>query len=121
MQALLQEAARRGIAPAYVARLLDAFGETRDNGPRTTDDAASIPAPELTAICRAMPLPIEPLTEREMEVLRLLAAGLTNREIAEALYLSTNTVKSHLKHIYDKLDVHNRAHAVHRARELAIL
>jgi DNA-binding NarL/FixJ family response regulator len=61
------------------------------------------------------------LTERELDVLRLLAAGLTNREIAEALYLSTNTVKSHLQSIYSKLEVHSRVHAVHRARELALL
>jgi LuxR family maltose regulon positive regulatory protein len=121
MRALLREAAKRGIAPEFVAQLLVAFDEAGDDGPRSMDDAQSIRAPEPTTLGPTVLAPIEPLTEREIEVLRLIAAGLTNREVAEALYLSTNTVKSHLKHIYGKLDVHSRAHAVHRARELAIL
>ncbi len=63
----------------------------------------------------------EPLSDHELKVLRLAAAGLSNREIAEELYLSVNTIKWHLKNIYVKLDVHSRLAAVSRAQELDIL
>lgn len=55
------------------------------------------------------------LTDREREVIELLARGLTNKDIAEALVISDNTVKRHLKAIFEKLDVHTRAAAVARA------
>jgi LuxR family maltose regulon positive regulatory protein len=61
------------------------------------------------------------LSERELEVLRLLAAGLTNRQIAEQIVVSISTVKSHVHHICNKLDVGNRTQAVARARELDLL
>jgi LuxR family maltose regulon positive regulatory protein len=64
---------------------------------------------------------IEPLTERELEVLRALAAGQSNRAIAQQLYLSVATVKVHLKHIYGKLAVNSRIEALARARELNLL
>ena len=64
---------------------------------------------------------IEPLSDREIEVVRLLAAGLSNLEIAHKLYLSPNTLKAHTQNIYDKLDVHSRVQAVNRARELGYL
>jgi len=67
------------------------------------------------------PALIEPLSEREIEVLQLIAEGLTNQEIADRLFLSLNTVKVHSRNIYSKLDVHNRAQAVIRARTLGIL
>ncbi len=63
----------------------------------------------------------EPLNDHELRVLRLVAAGLSNREVADELYLSVNTVKWHLKHAYEKLDVHNRVAAVTRAQELGLL
>jgi DNA-binding CsgD family transcriptional regulator len=63
----------------------------------------------------------EPLSDREMEVLRLLASGLTNREIAGNLFIAVGTVKNHTNGIYRKLGVHNRAGALHRARELDLL
>ena len=59
----------------------------------------------------------EPLTERELDVLRLLAAGQSNPEIVRALYVELNTVK----HLYDKLGVHSRDQAVWRARELTLI
>lgn len=62
-----------------------------------------------------------PLSLREIDVLGLIAKGLTNREIALALYLSANTVKTHSKNIYKKLDVKNRSQAVRKARSLGIL
>jgi LuxR family maltose regulon positive regulatory protein len=64
---------------------------------------------------------IEPLTERELEVLELFAEGLTNREIASRLFLALNTVKAHSRNIYGKLGVHNRTQAVARARALGVL
>ncbi len=64
---------------------------------------------------------VEPLSERELEVLRLLAAGRSNPEIAESLYVSLNTVKAHVKSIFTKLGVHNRSQALLRAQELNLL
>ena len=60
-------------------------------------------------------------SERELEVLRLIVAGLTNREIAEELVVSLGTIKTHINHIYQKLAVHNRTQAVARARELELV
>lgn len=64
---------------------------------------------------------VEPLSDRELEVLRLMAQGLSNPQIARKLYLSPNTLKAHARNIYAKLDVHNRIEAVNRARELGLL
>lgn len=63
----------------------------------------------------------EPLSEREIEVMRLLASGRTNREISHELYVSHGTVKAHAANIYRKLDVHNRAEMVNRAKALGLL
>lgn len=63
----------------------------------------------------------EPLTERELEVLKLLAQGCSDREIAETLVIARETVHKHLKNIFGKLDVHNRTAAVARTRELNLL
>ena len=64
---------------------------------------------------------IEPLTEREIEVLKLIAEGLSNPEIAEKLFLSVGTVKTHVKHIYGKLNVDDRVRAASKAREIGII
>ena len=69
----------------------------------------------------AIDVTVEPLSERELEVLALIASGLTNRQIGEQLYLTLNTVKVHTRNIYSKLDVHTRTQAVAKARELQIL
>jgi LuxR family transcriptional regulator, maltose regulon positive regulatory protein len=63
----------------------------------------------------------EPLSERELEVLVLLAAGNSNRQIASELFVALSTVKTHIKNIYGKLDVRNRTQAVSRAGELGLL
>lgn len=71
---------------------------------------------------KPLPLPIEnALSEREVEVLELLAEGHTNQEIAERLFVSLNTVKTHLSNIYLKLEVKRRTQAVQKARELQII
>ena len=64
---------------------------------------------------------IEPLSQRELEVLRLIAQGLTNDEIGKRLFLALDTVKGHNRRIYDKLQVQRRTEAIARARELGLL
>ena len=64
---------------------------------------------------------VEPLTEREMEVLRLMCEGYTNQHIANELIVSVNTVKKHTSNIYGKLGVRNRAQAVLRAGEIGLI
>ena len=113
MAELLRLAAARGISPGYVAKLLAAYGEE-------SAAPSAIAAPTAGPMPAAQPL-VEPLSERELEVVRLLAEGLTNREIAEALSVTVGTVKTHVNHIYGKLDVHSRVQAVSRARELGLL
>ena len=98
MAALLRRALSQTIAPGYVVRLLAAFGKP-----------ASPP-----------PL-IEPLTDREREVLHLIAAGLKNQEIADHLVISVATVKRHITNIHGKLGVSRRTQAVARGRELGLL
>lgn len=106
---LLHRATSRGVAPAYVAGLLAALGEPE----AARGEAGPWPSP-------ATPL-LEPLSERELEVLRLLAAGLSNPEIAERLVVAVSTVRSHCKSIYGKLGVHRRWDAVQRARALGLI
>jgi LuxR family transcriptional regulator, maltose regulon positive regulatory protein len=80
--------------------------------------------PESESIRKDHPDPdelIEPLSEREIEVLSLLAQGLSNREIAEQLYISTGTVKTHAHNIYNKLGVKNRTQAIATGRQLGLV
>jgi LuxR family maltose regulon positive regulatory protein len=109
MARLLYEALTRGIVPDYVRRLLAAFPVA---GP---EEAAPLETQALKSDL------IEPLSERELEVLQLIAEGLTNPEIASRLFLSVHTVKAHTHNIYGKLGVHNRTQAVTRARALGVL
>ena len=103
MAELLRQAVGRGLRPKYAVRLLEAFSRPA-------------PPPRLAT----QPL-IEPLSERELEALALLADYLTYQEIAQALFISVNTVKTHLKNVYGKLGVHGRREAVDRAKELGLL
>ena len=64
---------------------------------------------------------VEPLSERELEILRLIAEGLSNREIGERLFLALDTVKGHNRRLFDKLQVNSRTEAIARARELGLL
>lgn len=85
---------------AYITKLFAAF-----DAPAAVDQSALI----------------EPLTEREIEVLELVAEGMSNPEIAKKLFLSVGTVKTHVKHIYGKLTVDDRVKAASRARELGLI
>ncbi|KRC92465.1 LuxR family transcriptional regulator [Terrabacter sp. Root85] len=76
--------------------------------------------PELPSEPRSQPL-VDPLTQRELEVLRAVADGLSNREAAERLYLSEGTVKNHVTHVLAKLGVRDRTQAALRARTLGLL
>jgi len=109
MARLLYRALERGITPDYVRRLLAAFPVVEPASPK---------APEGQR--RSLDL-LEPLSDRELEVLQSVAEGLTNREIASKLFLSPHTVKAHTRSIYGKLNVHNRTQAVARAQALGLL
>jgi LuxR family maltose regulon positive regulatory protein len=101
----------RHVAPQFVHQLLHYAAPAEPPEP-TPKIAAPRPV--------AQPL-IEPLSERELEVLGLIAAGLSNREIAGRLFIAHGTVKRHINNIYGKLQVHRRTEAVARARELGLL
>lgn len=79
-------------------------------------------APDLaTRVLRGIRSPLPKLTRREIEVLRLLATGSTNKEIARVLFVTEATVKSHLAHIFTKLDVDSRSRAIHVAQETGLI
>jgi LuxR family maltose regulon positive regulatory protein len=91
----------------YVDKLLAAFGQP-----------ATMPQSEIKNLQSEM---VEPLSQRELEILKLVAQGLSNREIGERLFLALDTVKGHNRHIFDKLQVQSRTEAIARARELGLL
>jgi LuxR family maltose regulon positive regulatory protein len=105
MAQLMYQAVARGIMPDYTAKLLAAFGAQK---------------PEIAISLPSQPL-IESLSPRELEILQLIARGLSNREISERLFLALSTVKGHNRNIYGKLQVQRRTEAVARARELGLL
>jgi LuxR family maltose regulon positive regulatory protein len=111
MADLITLVAAGGILPDYTARLLAAF-------------AAELPPPDPTPSTPLTPVAqplIEPLSERELEILHLIAEGLSNRDIGQRLFLALSTVKGHNRNIFDKLQVQRRTEAVARARELGLL
>jgi LuxR family maltose regulon positive regulatory protein len=83
--------------------------------------AAFRPAPERPGRPASAVRLVEPLTRRELEVLGFVAAGRPNREIADELVVTLETVKKHLSHVFDKLGAANRTEAVARARELRLI
>jgi LuxR family maltose regulon positive regulatory protein len=119
MAHLLSKAAAHGMMPDYIAKLLAAFEAeeppglaSRQASPGKSEDKSYLPP--------AQPL-IKPLSQRELEVLQLIAQGLSNREISQRLFLALNTVKGHNRKIFGKLQVQRRTEAVARARELGLL
>jgi len=108
MMQLLREASAREIMPDYTDKLLAAFEAEKQK----SEDKPDLPP--------AQPL-IDPLSQRELKILQLIAQGLSNREIGERLFLALDTVKGHNRKIFDKLQVQSRTEAIARARELGLL
>ena len=119
MAHLLAAAAGRGMLPDYVARLRAAFGNATEDERWTTEDQQGVLDPP-SSVLRPLSL-VEPLSQRELEVLRLIAQGLSNEQIGERLFLALSTVKGHTGRIFGKLGVQRRTEAVARARELGLL
>lgn len=92
------------------------------DGIQRVADGETVLTPDLAArVLRGMRNPLPRLTDREVEVLRHLSTGAANKEIARALFVSEATVKSHIAHIFTKLDVDSRARAIHVARETGLI
>ena len=110
-------------APA--ADLVSAIRVTARGGswldPRVADRVLTVLRRNPGAVASAAENPVEPLTEREREVLRLVATGANNAEVAESLYLSERTVKGHISAIFAKLGVRDRAAAIIRAYDAGIV
>jgi LuxR family maltose regulon positive regulatory protein len=98
----------KGTLLPYVDTLLAAFG----NQPHSVRPAAPLGNSEIL---------VEPLSERELAVLKLVDAGFSNREIADKLFIEIGTVKTHINNIYSKLNVHSRTQAIARSRDLSLL
>ncbi len=108
---LLRTVAQRGAAPSYVRKLLSVLAGA---------GGAPFGSVTQTATSQNLLLPV-PLSERELEILRLIAAGLSNQEIAEKLVVTLETIKWHVKNVYRKLDVGSRTQALARSKELQLL
>jgi len=102
LRPILQECAHLGITPEYIGKILTTIQQVDNLQP----NQAGL---------------VEMLSDRELEVLRLLVAGLSNREIAQQLVISLGTAKTHIHNIYGKLDASNRAQAIARAREYRLV
>jgi LuxR family maltose regulon positive regulatory protein len=111
MNRLLSQAAARKIMPDYVGRLRS-LSETEK---QKSEDRSR---PSRAQAAQSL---VEPLSGRELEVLRLIACGLSNRAIGERLFVALDTVKGHNRNIFGKLQVRRRTEAVARARELGLL
>ncbi|MCK5673562.1 MAG: hypothetical protein KAH95_09305 [Spirochaetales bacterium] len=99
---LLSETASRGIMQEYISRIIAAFKAEKNENEEI------------------QPL-LDPLSQREIEVLKLISQGLSNQEIGEKLFLALDTVKGHNRRIFSKLDVKNRTMAITKARSFNIL
>jgi LuxR family transcriptional regulator, maltose regulon positive regulatory protein len=106
MEKLLKLAHTKGISPQFVSRLLAAF------------EARRKPRLEPALLTDRL---VEPLSERELQVLKLLGQGYTDKQIASTLIVTSQTIHQHLKNIYSKLDVHSRSEAIVRAQKLGLL
>ena len=106
MEHIVRMARARSICPQFTQRLLAAFEARRNRKP--------VPASTMGGL-------VEMLSEREVEVLKLLAQGCSDKKIADTLVVATQTVHTHLKNIYGKLEVHSRTEAIARSRELGLL
>jgi LuxR family maltose regulon positive regulatory protein len=114
MAELLSEASRKGIRPGYAGKLLAAFPPLPEDAQRGIARSPVVAAAGPRAV-------LEPLTQRELDILRLMSQGLSNQEIGARLFLSVNTVKGHNRVLFDKLQVERRTEAIARARDLGLL
>jgi len=118
MVPMLQKAAARRTTPKYTRELLlllkadSGLAEALNDRDRGTGEDVSMDAQEW---------PVESLTKREMEVLRLLNTRLSVPEIAREMYVAPSTIRTHIRNIYSKLDVHSRFELVHRAKDLGLI
>ena len=111
MAHLLSAAVTHGMRSDYAGKLLAALEAEKQQNTGESPLSTSPPSQPL----------IEPLSQRELEILQLVAQGLSNREISERLFLALSTVKTHNRNIFGKLAVQRRTEAVARARELGLL
>jgi LuxR family transcriptional regulator, maltose regulon positive regulatory protein len=116
MARLLHEAAARGILSNYTSRLLAGFEAKQQ------ESAGESVVHELRGQTSPAPQPIiEPLSQRELEILHLFKTELSGPEIADELVIALSTVRTHTKSIFSKLNVNNRRAAVKRASELGLM
>jgi len=108
---LLRQAIALGIQPGFAQRLLERLKEQEIR-------QIHVPYPHLAPASQKT---VEQLTERERQILRLLAAGLTSTQAANELVISTSTARTYIKNLYQKLDAHSRGEAIDKARELGVL
>jgi LuxR family maltose regulon positive regulatory protein len=121
MADLLKRLHEQNLAVDYIEKLLAAFrGDERAVVSEAADQPIASAQQPLRPLTPFQPL-VAPLTNREFDVLNLLAQRLSNKEIAEKLFVSTTTVKGHLQNIYGKLEVSKRREAVEKAEALGIL
>jgi LuxR family maltose regulon positive regulatory protein len=111
MARLLSAAATQGIMPDYIGKVLTAFDAEKRWNEEASRSLSSAPGYAL----------VEPLSQRELEVLHLIAQGCSNDEIGERLFIALDTVKGHNRKIFGKLQVQRRTEAVARARALGLL
>jgi LuxR family maltose regulon positive regulatory protein len=129
MADLLKQLRKRDASVDYINKILAAFPDTASTTPlpflRSTNDKREFEAETVTPIenpkSKIQNSLIEPLTNRELDVLELLAQRLQNKEISEKLCVSPATIKSHLESIYQKLNVSKRREAVDKAKKIGIL
>jgi LuxR family maltose regulon positive regulatory protein len=116
LASLVRQSQLGAVQVRYVERILAAVSRLQPPGTARGEQ----PSADQPAGIEPVAL-IEPLTDRELDVLRLMAEGLKYKEIAQRLFISLNTVRSHVKAIYGKLSVNNRTQAVEMARQLRIM
>lgn len=110
MEQLIREAIARKIMPKYTGRLMEAFAEAQEVTGKVHLSA--------TPVSQSL---VEPLSQRELEILRLFNTDLSGPEIARELMVALSTVRTHTKSIYSKLNVNNRRVAIKRATDLNLI
>ena len=120
LRILFRHAAAGGIVSSYyVSKLLEAFNPIQgEDGATKVEKLGALPIQPESVDRQSLP---EPLNERELAILKFMAAGLSNREIANELYISVNTVRWHAHNLFGKLGVDGRSKAVSLARDLNLL